>query len=307
MKKLDLTGQRFSKLIVINEGEPRIEPSGKKKIRWNCRCDCGNIVLVSTDNLRSGHTTSCGCLVSRTNLAGQRFGRLTALELIKNRGWKCQCNCGNIVYVEGFNLKNGNTQSCGCLQRDRVSESSFKSLIGQRFNKLTVLERVENNRFNQVQYKCQCDCGNTIIVNANNLRGGHSGSCGCIKSHGEQYINKWLIEHKIQFRAQYSHDKIVLSTGRRPIFDFAIFDNNNQLLYLIEYNGKQHYGITGGWNDEENYLDTVRRDNEKREQCALLNIPLYEIPYWDYKNLDTILTKIIAPDIEEAQEVSDDA
>lgn len=305
MKKLNLTGQRFGKLVVLNEGEPRIEPSGKKKVRWNCLCDCGNTALVSTDNLRSGHTTSCGCLVSRTNLTGQKFGRLTALELVKNKGWKCQCECGNIVYIEGYNLKNGNTQSCGCLQKDRTSQTTYKSLVGQRFGKLFVLKRIENNRYNHVQYLCQCDCGNTSIIDASNLREGNTNSCGCIKSLGEYKIKCWLKEHNINFIPQYSHDNIFLSSGRRPIFDFAIF-NNNQLQYLIEYNGKQHYQATGGWNTNETYLETVKRDTEKQIECAKLNIPLYIIPYWDIDNLDAILMQIIAPDIEEAQELNEE-
>ena len=88
------------------------------------------------------------------------------------------------------------------------------------------------------------------------------------------FINKWLVEHKINFVPQYSHDKIILSSGRRPLFDFAIFDENNNLLCLIEYQGKQHYFSGQGWNYEENHLEIVRRDNEKRNQCSLLGIKL---------------------------------
>lgn len=306
MKKLNLVGQRFGKLVVIEEGEPRIEPSGKKKIRWNCICDCGNTALISTDNLRSGHTTSCGCAANRTDLTGQHFGRLTVIEFVKNQGWKCQCDCGNIIYVEGSNLKNGNTKSCGCLQRDRASESSYKSLVGLRFDMLVVLKRLENNRYNHVQYLCQCDCGNTTIVDASNLRQGNTHSCGCIKSIGEYKIKCWLKQHNIPFISQYSHEDIFLSSGRRPIFDFAIFNNQNQLQCFIEYNGKQHYQATGGWNTNENYLTTVQRDTEKQLECAKRNIPLYIIPYWDIDNLDNILTQISKTDIEEAQEIAND-
>lgn len=312
MKKLNLTGQRFGKLVVVNEGEPHRNPNGRTRVRWNCICDCGNTILVSTDNLRSGHTTSCGCNANRTNLTGHRFGKLTALELVKNKGWKCQCDCGNIIYVEGYNLKNGNTQSCGCLQKQRTSEASFKDLTGHRFGKLTVIERIsENNRFNHVQYKCKCDCGNITIVDASNLRQGHTSSCGCIKSKGEAFINAWLTQHHINFIPQYSHDHIFLSSGRRPMFDFAIFNYKKELQCFIEYQGQQHYKAGYGWNNESNHAEIVRRDNEKRYACAKLGIKLYEIPYWDYDHLDTVLAKVLegiakdeatAPDIEEAQE-----
>lgn len=55
-----LYGQRFGRLTAI-------EPSGytkSKRIKWRCRCDCGNETIIASDKLLSGHTQSCGCLVS---------------------------------------------------------------------------------------------------------------------------------------------------------------------------------------------------------------------------------------------------
>ena len=56
-KKLDLTGQRFGKLTVI---EPAENVGGRTA--WRCRCDCGGETVVKTQHLRSGHTASCGCI-----------------------------------------------------------------------------------------------------------------------------------------------------------------------------------------------------------------------------------------------------
>ena len=103
-----------------------------------------------------------------------------------------------------------------------------------------VLERVENNRFGHICYKCQCDCGGIMIADASNLRSGNTMSCGCIKSKGEMIINQWLQEHHIEFQSQYSHPDITLRSGRKPFFDFAIFERG-KLIALLEYNGKQHY------------------------------------------------------------------
>lgn len=55
-----------------------------------------------------------------------------------------------------------------------------KDIRGQRFTKLTVLERVEN-KGKKTQWLCQCDCGNLIIVDTGHLKDGHSKSCGCLK------------------------------------------------------------------------------------------------------------------------------
>lgn len=262
------------------------------KSMWRCKCDCGNEKVVYGGHLESGHTKSCGCIrPPRTNLYGQRFERLTVLDWEGQGKWLCQCDCGNFVSVQTDNLKSGNTKSCGCLQKERTSEVSFKSLVGERFGKLLVLERVENNRFGHICYRCKCDCGGETIVDAANLRNGNTNSCGCIKSKGEMIINNWLQEHNIPYQPQYSVDEIVLDSGRRPFFDFAIFDKNNNLRCLIEYNGKQHYEATGGWNTEGCFQITQNRDKQKANWCKKLNIPLYIISYLD--DIDEKLTAIL--------------
>jgi len=59
--KIDLTGRKFGRLTVESEGSTNVSPCGAKQAMWNCRCECGKTVIVSAGNLRTGHTTSCGC------------------------------------------------------------------------------------------------------------------------------------------------------------------------------------------------------------------------------------------------------
>lgn len=61
MRRLNLIGERFSKLLVIDEAECHINPSGQRLTRWLCKCECGNEVKVRTTSLNSGNTKSCGC------------------------------------------------------------------------------------------------------------------------------------------------------------------------------------------------------------------------------------------------------
>lgn len=132
--KKDLTGQRFGRLIALEKGK-------KDKAShqyWICKCDCGNIVEINSDNLRRGLTQSCGCLHAETmhnlnfqDITGQKFGKLTALEcVIKNQKvyWKCICECGNICMVSRNNLKNGHTQSCGCINYS-IGEQNIANLL----------------------------------------------------------------------------------------------------------------------------------------------------------------------------------
>jgi hypothetical protein len=57
----DIANQRFGQLTALRrEG---VSKDGRKK--WLCRCDCGNLIVASVSNLKTGHTRSCGCLRDR--------------------------------------------------------------------------------------------------------------------------------------------------------------------------------------------------------------------------------------------------
>lgn len=67
-------------------------------------------------------------MARHSDLSGRKFNRLTVSEYFsgsrKSRGkWKCLCDCGNTVFVETSQLLNQDTQSCGCLKRQRASET----------------------------------------------------------------------------------------------------------------------------------------------------------------------------------------
>lgn len=121
-RMIDLKNKKFGKLLVIERSEKK---SKGREVIWDCQCDCGKTVAVSSRSLRNGLTKSCGCL-HKLNLKGQKFGRLTVLEMdkvIKNKTmWKCLCDCGNEVSVFGSNLKRGNSLSCGCMANEMLSK-----------------------------------------------------------------------------------------------------------------------------------------------------------------------------------------
>lgn len=104
-----------------------------------CKCECGNTFEARKDNIKSGHTTSCGCLSSKAgkNLLNQVFNHLTVIGKTKKRNsagsiiWKCKCDCSNnsIIEVDTHSLISGATQSCGCLISK--GEEKIASLLTQ--------------------------------------------------------------------------------------------------------------------------------------------------------------------------------
>jgi len=74
--------------------------------------------------------------------------------------------------------------------------AQVNDLTGQRFGRLFVVSRAQNNSRGRACWVCRCDCGNTKIVVGSNLLQGHTNSCGCIlRKHGlthkERLYNIW--------------------------------------------------------------------------------------------------------------------
>lgn len=90
-KLVDLTNQKFGRLLVLNRDEDYVSPSGKlKRVRWRCKCTCGEECIVNTDALKKGRTKSCGCL-QRENL-----NKINRHGAIKTNEYKI---VGEIVFV----------------------------------------------------------------------------------------------------------------------------------------------------------------------------------------------------------------
>ena len=125
-KEVDLTGKKFGYLVAVKN-------TGVKKWNscvWECLCTaCGSTTFIPVGSLTRKRTPqkSCGC-TKYSDLLGQKFGRLTAIEPTSRRVgrsvvWKCLCSCNRdkISYVTTGNLTSGKVSSCGCVTSEKAS------------------------------------------------------------------------------------------------------------------------------------------------------------------------------------------
>lgn len=228
----------------------------------------------------------------KLNLIGEKYGRLTVIESAPNRGkytqWKCQCECGNICVKTTDSLRQGNTRSCGCLQAETARKNGLtqlKELTGQKFGLLTVIKYAGSQR-GRSSWLCRCDCGNEVIVNQMELSRGDTLSCGCLRSSfGEKEIENILKSQQLKYQKEFSFNDLRSENDILLRFDFAVLNDNNEILYLIEYDGEQHYLNKTDviWSDTME--KRRKRDRIKNEYALSHNIPLYRIPYWEKNNL----------------------
>lgn len=282
--KINLLKQTFGKLQVIEETSKR----KNKSVVWKCQCECGNIEEFSTKELRNDGIIQCSnCGTNREpksdlikkDIIGQQFNNLLVLEKTEKRQcgkilYKCQCNCEKqtIIYVNCTDLQSGHTKSCGCMKR--------KYNIGDIINNRQIIG-IEESKNNRLYYKCKCLlCDREYLSLSYNLQ--KTISCGCQKSLGEYNIITILEQNNIKYIKEYSFQNSYYR------YDFALLDNNNKIIRLIEFDGEQHYEKNiknTGWNTYEKYQYTLKNDIEKNILAHNNNIPLVRIPYWERDNI----------------------
>lgn len=197
--------------------------------------------------------------------------------------WICECqNCKKISSVRKTDLEK-NPRTCNNCKGELISD---RWKIGDRYGLLTIVGKgISKNNHSYV--KVQCDCGSPIFeVRVEHLKGqNHNGvcSCGCVKeSNGELKIKQILEQTNLNWQKQY---RIKNDNNETMIFDFVLFDNQNNIKKCIEFNGEQHYKPIEIFGGEEAFKNQQIRDQKKKDWCKKNNIYFQEIPYTEYNNI----------------------
>lgn len=296
MGKIDYTGQRFGRLVVIGDA-PKDKNNQHRKLY--CECDCGNVVKVNMSNLICGSTKSCGCYKRekasartekyRYDLIGEKFGRLTVISEIPKSEWKnkkrreylCKCDCGTDIKVTRIRLVTGNTKSCGCYKTDWLA-NQWEDISGQQFGELTAIKKVKSIRAKSgcviTRWLFKCSCGKEVTASIQNIKSGGIHSCGHIgHSLAEYEINKWLMQNNINFTREATFEDLVNpETLHRLRFDFKIYRNNGT-FFIIEHHGIQHFLANNKYGEKQRELT----DLIKKDYCKQNGITLYETKYND--------------------------
>ena len=225
--KQNLIGQKFSRLIVIDEA-----PSRNKKTYWKCQCDCGNIIEARADALKNKKIQSCGCLNTEKRSAlgkshlqdiqNQTFGHLKTIKRLNYRknssvgySWECLCDCGNIIEVPINDLKSGNTTSCGCIKQSDGEKNIGILLMKLKIPFETQKEFFDLYNFNNsrklkfdffipnenilIEFDGPQHYKNTNFTSENNLI-------------NDQIKNKWALQNNIKlYRVPYTEKNNILN------------------------------------------------------------------------------------------------
>ena len=222
-KCIDLTGQKFGRLTVIERAENKIEPSGHQKTQWECKCDCGNVVVVLGDLLRRNVTKSCGCLnselVSQRNKDNKKYNRydlsgkhgigytskgeefwfdLEDYNLIKDYYWR--------INEHGYVVSRYNNNG-------KQNGISFHRLVTRCTDKNVIVDHIhgEKSRYDNRKSNLRlCDS----LLNSFNRKTRTDNTSGVTGVYWDKEQNKW------EASITYKHKRIKL--GKFKIFEDAV-------------------------------------------------------------------------------------
>lgn len=218
-----------------------------------------------------------------------------------NEPISCECNdCGNKWNTTPASLRTGS----GCPVCGRI-----KCAISRRMPEEEFIRKVYNNNpdievistylgfSNPVTCRCKIDGTVFTVSSARNLLYENVQCPFCSTSKAEKELFNILKEYGYNYIFHYKFDDCRYIHTLE--FDFAVFDDNDNLLYLIEYDGEQHYkpidfaGKGPEWAQKQ--LEIVQiRDNIKTEYCYKNGIPLIRIPFWERKHMKEYLINKIS-------------
>lgn len=222
----------------------------------------------------------CELVGAEYSIVGEYKGANTTM-LIKHN------TCDNEFEMTWGNFRNGQRcPKCSHIQRiaskTKTHSKFVKEVYGLVGNEYSVLgEYVKAKTKVLIKHG---KCGNEYLVTPSDFKDGKR--CPkCRQSKGERSISDVLDSLYIDYKEQYKFDEC---RNIRPLpFDFAVFDGDGKLMFLIEYDGEQHFKDVKYF---KYTLDEIKnRDAIKDKYCEDNNIKLVRIPYW--ADIDEILVK----------------
>lgn len=217
-----MLNRRFGRLVVLTQGTTYVYPKGNRKIRWKCRCDCGNELEVYTSSLNSGKTQSCGCLWNESRGKGKITHGNTGNYMWSTYEAMLGRCYGNSEYAENY------YGSRGIIVCDRWLEPN-----GQGFHNFLqdMREKPKDSSLDRIDPNGNYEAGNCRWVSksmsAFNTRKHANNSSGRTGVKWSKRRNKWI--SAITVKGEYIHLGCFIS------FDDAVkVREDAEILYFGE-------------------------------------------------------------------------
>ena len=261
------------------------------------KCPCGEEFYSALSNFRRNKHKKCNkCIAEslrkysledvKVILYNNNFTMINEAEY-KNASstftYKCLV-CGNTARTNINAIIEG--RRCGkCFGNKNYTHKEFVDKINIKYgDEYIILDKYKR----MIDYIIvqRTICGHIFSISPHNLLNHDRGCPICKESHGEKRIRRFLDKYNIKYIRQYKFDDC--KNKRCLPFDFAIFNNDN-ILFLVEYDGLQHERPYDRFGGEKAFIQIKLHDKIKNDYCDDNNIILIRISHSKRHSTEKIL------------------
>lgn len=287
------TVEKYECILLSEEYIPR------EKLKIQCKC--GNIFYTKFYNFNNGNQkqcVECGKIKftnKRTKSKNEIVNELVKhncllINICKNNKLEVKCQCGNKFYSTLTNLRQKKFKCTKC-NTGRIDVTHSHKYVERNIDKsgCKLLNTYKNNRS---KLQIQCKCGSVFTTSYKLFCRGQNRCDLCSKriSKPELIMQEYLTKQNIIFVKQYKFSDLKINNRNYLRFDFAIFNLDMSLKFLLELDGEYHYKNIRG---EQYLLHQQTNDEVKNNYCKEHNIKLIRIPYWEFEKMTQIILEHI--------------
>jgi hypothetical protein len=242
--------------------------------------------IIHRNNLYTIHNIKLWCKNNSFELLSEQYeGSFIKLK------WKCK-KCGEIFYRSWQEISRG-------------QECNYCNSLGYKFPEISDewdSEKNKNTTVYDISYGCETkywwrcrECGCSWLAAPNARTYTKSGCPACAESKLEKQISAYFYENQIPYESQVKFNNLVGLGGGLLSYDFRLKDYN----FLIEAQGQQHEYPVDFKNEgmkiaQQNFEKQLIHDQRKKEYALSNGYNFLEIWYWDFDNIENILSETLS-------------
>lgn len=315
IQDVDLFVNENSDCVLISDEYKNFET----KMKFACKC--GEVFETSFEKFKlrnKRQCTKCGRRKTGKRLLLSYADVKEFIEVTSQSGCKLlskeyenahqklriKCECGEVFETKFNHFKSSNQRQCGDCGRElqagkrRLDYQEIKHFIEVESGSGCKLTS-KSYKNNKSKIRIQCKCGNEFSTLFLLFRDVDRRKCDVcsqkenLRSKGELKVETWLISNGIIYDKQI---RFADCKNIKPLpFDFVVYKDaeRKKIKMIIEYDGKQHFGVGLFSSDPEKMLEQLNKtkvnDEIKNKYCFSKSIPLLRIPYSNYRKINKVL------------------
>ena len=267
-----------------------------QKLKWICP-KCGDIFEATLNHIENGRTPLCLKCSKESYSNNNSIDDKTIIDSFEKVGLKLFTTSNlraNNIYTaidnEGYLYYTTYQHGVKHGHKGKIIDSknpytiyNIKLFISKNNLNCELISEEYINSNTKLKFKCHC--GEEYLISWNSLYNYKIDTCECCRdkmSSGERLVGEYLDLNNIKYSREF---KFVDCKNKKPLpFDMAIYDNDYNLIGLIEVDGIQHFEPIDYFGGVEHFEYTKNNDNIKNNYCNKNNIPLLRIKYDRFDN-----------------------